>query len=84
MEPYLYLVKKPRFRNAIARFRYSSHTLKIERGRHTNSKTPVADRVCVHCKVIEDEKHFLLKCDINAFERQCFYEQISVLMSLFI
>ena len=77
MEPYLYLVKKPRFRNAIARFRCSSHTLEIERGRHTNPQTPVADRVWVHCKVIEDEKHFLLKCDINAFERQCFYEKIS-------
>ena len=33
-----------------------------------------ADRVCVHCK---DEKHFLLKCDISAFERQCFYEKMS-------
>ena len=77
MEPYFYLVKKPRFRNAIARFRCSSHTLEKERGRHTNPKTPVADRVCVHCKVIEHEKHFLLQCDINAFERQCFYEKIS-------
>ena len=77
MERCLYLVKKPRFRNAIARFRCSSHTLKIERGHHTNPKTPVADRVCVHCKIIKDEKHFLLKCDINAFERQCFYENIS-------
>ena len=34
MEPYLYLVKKPRFRNAIARFRCSSHTLEIERSSH--------------------------------------------------
>ena len=56
MEPYLYLVKKPRFRNAIARFRCSSHTLEIETGRHTNPKTPFADRVCVHCKVIEGGK----------------------------
>ena len=78
MEPYLHLVKKkPRFRNAIARFRCSSHTLEIEKGRHTNPKTTVADRVCVHCKVIADEKHFLLKCDINAFERQCFFEKVS-------
>ena len=84
MEPYLYLVKKPRYRNAIARFRCSSHTLEIEGGRHTNPKTPVADRVCVHCKVIEDEKHFLLKCDINAFERQYFYEKISRVFDEFI
>ena len=31
----------------------------------------------MHCKVSEDEKHFLLKCDINASERPCFYEKIS-------
>ena len=28
----------------------------------------------MHCK---DEKHFLLTCDISAFERQRFYEKIS-------
>ena len=84
MKPYLYLVKRPHFRNAIARFRCSSHTLEIERGRHTNPKSPVADRVCVHCKVIEDEKQFLLKCDVNAFERQCFYEKISRVFDEFI
>ena len=77
MEPYLFLVKKPRFRNVIARFRCKSHTLEIERGRQTNPQTPVAERVCVHCKVVEDETRFLLKCYINAFERQCFYEKIS-------
>ena len=76
MEPYLYLLQKPRFRNGIARFRCSSHTLEIERSSH-NPKIPVAARVCVHSKVIEDEQHFLLKCDINAFERQCFYVKIS-------
>ena len=68
MESYLYLVKGSQFRNAIAKFRCSFHTLEIERGRHTKSQTAVAD-ICVHCKVIEDEKHFLLKCDANAFER---------------
>ena len=77
MESYLYLVKGSQFRNAIAKFRCSFHTLEIERGRHTKSQTAVADMICVHCKVIEDEKHFLLKCDVNAFERQCFYEEIS-------
>ena len=56
MEPYFCLVKKPRLRNAIWKFRCSSHTLEIERGRHTNPKTPAADKVCVHYKVIEDEK----------------------------
>ena len=76
MEPYLHLVKKPRFRNSITKFRCSSHTSETERGRHTNPQTAVADMVCVHCQVIEDEKHFLLKCGIDTLEKQCFYENI--------
>ena len=44
MEPYLYLVKKHKYRQTIAKFHCSSHTLEIERGRHTNPKTVVADR----------------------------------------
>ena len=77
MEPYLYLVKKTRYRQAIAEFRCSSHTSEIERGRHTNPKTPVADRKCSCCDVIEDEKHILLICDMNKPEREYFFHKIS-------
>ena len=58
MEPYLYLVKKTRYRQAIAEFRCSSHTLQIGRGWHCNPKTPVADKKCSCCDVIEDENTF--------------------------
>ena len=58
IEPYLYLVNKPRYRQAIAKFRCSLHILEIERGRHIYPKTPVAERVCYICHEIEDEKHF--------------------------
>ena len=40
IEPYLCLVNKPRYRQAIAKLRCSSHILEIERGRHTNPKAP--------------------------------------------
>ena len=33
-EPYLYLVKNKKYRMALSRFRSSSHTLEIERGRY--------------------------------------------------
>ena len=69
MEPYLYLVKKHKYRQAFAKFRCSSHTLEIERGRHTNPKNPVADRKCLFCDVIEDEKHFLLNWCVNVTDR---------------
>ena len=54
IEPYLHLVKKLRYREAISKFRCSSHTLVIGSGRHTNPRTPVADRKCLICDVIED------------------------------
>ena len=76
MESYLYLVKKARYRQAIAKFRCSSHTLEIERGRHTNPKTHVADRKCNCCDVIEDENHFLLMCDMNMPDREYFFQKI--------
>ena len=77
MDPYLYLVTKSRYRQAIARFRCSSHTLEIEIGRHTSPKTPVTERKCRHCDVIEDEKHLLLMCDMNMAEREYFFRKIS-------
>ena len=46
LEPYLYLVKNPKYRIAISRFRASSHMLEIERGRHTRPITPLDGRLC--------------------------------------
>ena len=60
IEPYLYLVNERKYRRAIAQIRSSSHTLQIERGRHTKPKTPRADRICSYCNIIEDEQHFVL------------------------
>ena len=77
MEPYLYIVEKHKYRQGIAKFRCSSHILEIERCRHTNPKTPVADRKCLFCGVIEDEKHFLLNCCVNVTEREYFFHKIS-------
>ena len=39
----------------------------IERGRYT--RTDLADRKCPNCKVIEDEVHFLLNCNLYNKER---------------
>ena len=59
MEPYLYLVKKHKYRQAIAKFRRSSHTLEIERGLHTNpKKNHVADRKCLFCELALEPLHF--------------------------
>ena len=48
-------------RRAMARLRSGTNSLRIETGRHEGLERK--DRVCrFGCKVVEDEKHFLLEC----------------------
>ena len=61
----------------VSKFRCSSHILEIERGRHTNPQTPIAERLCYVCHKIEDGKHFLIHCSINAREREDFFAKIN-------
>ena len=50
-------------RRLIAKLRCSDHVLEIEKGRHKG--TPSHERICALCHdEIEDEEHFLLKCNI--------------------
>ena len=71
MEPYLYLVKKPKYRLAISQLRCSSHTLAIRKGRHTKPKTDLSERLCLFCRSnkVEDEKHFIIECCLCSDER---------------
>ena len=76
IEPYLYLVKDHRYRHAIAQLRKSSHILHIERGRYTEPRTPVNERLCTLCNCVEDELHFVTACTINRTERKIMYDKI--------
>ena len=79
MEPYLYLVKNPKYRMAISKFRSSSHILEIERGRHTRPITPLENRLCPSCKVVETEIHFMLECTMyQCYRRELFNKVLSV------
>ena len=73
-QTYLELVKDGHYRHELTKFRTSSHTLEIERGRHTN--TEVNERLCAYCERIDDEKHFILYCDVIDYERQCLFEKV--------
>ena len=55
----------------------SSHTLGIEKGRHTKPKTPLEDRLCDTCRVVDDEMHFFLHCKLNEIERNTLYSKLS-------
>ena len=72
MAKYLDIVTDKRYRTAITRLITSSHTLEIERGRYTIPRTPVTDRLCCVCKVVEDEEHFLVSCEQYAELRDDF------------
>ena len=76
VEPYLNKIKETKYRIALSRLRCSSHLLEIERGRHTSPKTPLNNRLCPKCKVLEDEKHFLINCSIYRSERQEMFNKI--------
>ena len=70
MEPYLHLVKNPKYRITISKMRTRSHKLEIERGRYTRPITQIEQRVCLLCKVVKDEFHFMLQCYRYTWERR--------------
>lgn len=54
-----------KYRAGVTKLRCSAHTLRIEKGRHSNEL--IADRVCKLCElsghyVLDDEYHFMLHC----------------------
>ena len=56
---------------SIARFRTSSHNLKVETGRHDRPITPLENRICEKCNndEVEDEIHYLLICPAHENSR---------------
>ena len=63
LEDYLKLTKKINNRQLLTKFRTSDHPLEIELGRY--KKIPKHQRLCKTCKVLDDEIHFFLQCQIN-------------------
>ena len=50
------------FRVAASRLRVSSHRLEVEKGRWKTPPVPYNNRLCYICQVLDDEFHFLFKC----------------------
>jgi len=64
LETYLTLDLNKKIYTKIARFRCSSHSLRIETGRHEKPKVPIEDRICDKCpdNEVEDELRCLMIC----------------------
>jgi hypothetical protein len=73
-EVYLNVLKNSEHRKLITRFRISAHDLNIERGRYKG--LALAERKCVFCENVEDEKHFLLVCKNYDDVRQPFLNEL--------
>ena len=77
LEPYLLCVNIDKHRNALSRFRCSSHLLEIEKARHQAKIPPIWNRLCPHCKyAVDDELHLLLFCKQNKLLRKNFLSSI--------
>ena len=56
--------------NSLTKFRLSDHKLLIEEGRRNRPILPRNERLCKKCDKIEDENHFLIKCDLYKNDRK--------------
>ena len=85
LEPYIDKIKNRNQRQWLSRYRTSSHSLRIETGRYTRPVTPIFERKCCYCEdgFIDDEKHFILICDIFKLKRQCFISRVRALFPQF-
>jgi len=86
LEPYLTSNLPKKTYTNIARFRVSSHNLKIETGRHDKPKTPIEERKCDKCNgdEIEDELHCLIICSANVMPRiELFKKATNVIPNFF-
>ena len=84
METYLDAIKNYRYRVDMSQLRTSSHTLAIEYGRYTRHKTKIEDRKCSSCHILEDERHFLIECNINQVERENLFSKLTHIAPNFI
>ena len=74
---YLEVIKHGRYRHALTKFWTRSHTLVIESGRHTNKVSLTNERLCAYCERTDDERHFILYCDVIDYDRQCLFEKVN-------
>ena len=70
------MLKNHEYRTAVSQLRTSSHTLAIERGRHSRQKVHISDRTCNICGILEDETNFLIHCSLYRREREALFSNI--------
>ena len=68
---YIDKLQVDKFRKSLCRLRLASHRFEIETGRWTKPiKTPLEDRKCRLCGILEDEYHFVFECSLYLAQRK--------------
>jgi hypothetical protein len=81
MEGYLMKCQLSTGRKLMTAMRTGTNMLRVETGRHWNPKLPLEDRICWCCgDGVEDEAHFMLRCDHYAEERAQLFGALTVLL----
>lgn len=76
-EPYLQYCKIKKHRIHFTKLRLSDHRLQIELGRRSRPPTPLEDRLCYQCSVLEDEEHYFMCCTKYANARKSLFNSLS-------
>ncbi|KAL5005625.1 hypothetical protein ScPMuIL_016783 [Solemya velum] len=79
MENYVLYASKLEDRKQFSKLRLSAHSLRVEKDRHCWPKVPLEARKCLLCNsgCVEDEKHFIMSCDVFQTQRVQFFNSLS-------
>ena len=77
IEPYLEQLVDKNLRRCLCSFQISTHKLRIERGRYGRGKPE--ERLCDSCNIIENEIHFLCKCNKYDSLRKKMFDSINAI-----
>ena len=80
LEHYLTHISNFKLRVLLSKFRLSSHSLEIEKGRQLKKKIPADKRICKVCDLgsVEDEAHFVLHCCAYNEERSTLFRLCNI------
>ena len=81
LEDYLINTNNAVQRKYISKFRLSNHKLLIETGRYMNLS--VESRKCDNCKILEDEFHLAIQCELYKEERKIMFDEIEKVYPMF-
>ena len=77
LEKYITVITNRKHKIALGRLRVSSHSLMIEKGRHSRPKIEREERYCPYCvNLVEDECHFITNCPLYNVSRTELVQEI--------